>query len=86
MSSLDMSVLDAFEAELTRVAHLDPVAIAAEDRACRTQDHPRVLGGEPLTAPEMARYSARAFLMNEPKTGTELMSAALALQGEEAKC
>lgn len=86
MSSLDMSVLDAFEAELRRVAHLDPGAIVAEDRACRTQDHNRVLDGDLLTAPEMARYSARAFLMNEPKVGTELMSAALALQSEETRC
>lgn len=83
MRALDISVLDAFERELARVAHLDSVALALEDRACRTQDHPRVLGGEPLTAPEMAAYAARAFLMNEPKMGTELMGAALGLQAEE---
>lgn len=78
-----MRSLDAFEAELRRVAHLDPLALALEDRACRTQDHPRVLGGDLLTAPEMAAYSARAFLLNDPKQGTELMGAALGLQAEE---
>ena len=80
------SVLDAFEAEIRRLAHLDRGAIAAEDRLQRTQDHPRVLGGSPLTAPELAAYSARAFLLDESVTGTALMADALSMQGEETRC